>query len=446
QETVVIVEGYVDAITAQQAGFQQVVAQMGTALTETQLKLIAPRWAKKIILALDSDAAGQNATMRSLEVARQTLEADWAGRLSVDVRILQIPGAKDPDDLIRESPERWGELIANATPVSDYVIEVETAHLPPNPTLLEREAVARRLLPILRASQNDLYLQDNLQKLAQRLRINERTLLEWSHEQRQEEARKPRPPVLTPVIRNDDVPPEAPPINYDSLTPPDDVAYEPDFSDLVLTPPTAKKASPKIAQREIPLEVHCVRLLLRQPDWFYLINRKFRELARNAPRDTALLEQTGLGELDVEDFQHHDFRALIQMFKQALSQDELEIEVFLRENLESPLFDLATRLVIEESQYAQQRLQGRMEGDRVNQWKNFERRIAVLDGSTEFIDKMLRLRQQRLQRDCQELEFLQREILASGDDVSVYLQHFALITRALNLIQRELQRLSKHFI
>ena len=107
-ETAVIVEGYLDAIQAHQAGYSNVVAQMGTALTEPQLKLLAPRLAKRIILSLDSDAAGQSATRRSLEVARETLQADYAGRLSVDIRILVVPGAKDPDDLIREAPETVG--------------------------------------------------------------------------------------------------------------------------------------------------------------------------------------------------------------------------------------------------------------------------------------------------------------------------------------------------
>ena len=133
-ETVVIVEGYMDAIQAHQAGFKNVVAQMGTAMTETQLQLVT-RFAKKIILSLDSDAAGQSATMRSLETARTTLQADFSGRLSVDIRVLQIPGAKDPDDLIRETPERWTELVANALPVADFVIEMEMATLPANASL-----------------------------------------------------------------------------------------------------------------------------------------------------------------------------------------------------------------------------------------------------------------------------------------------------------------------
>jgi DNA primase len=102
-ETVVIVEGYLDTIQAHQAGYTNVVAQMGTALTETQLKLVAPRLAKKIVLALDSDAAGQNATRRSLEVARETLQVDYAGDGS-RYSHSGTADAKDPDDLIREVP------------------------------------------------------------------------------------------------------------------------------------------------------------------------------------------------------------------------------------------------------------------------------------------------------------------------------------------------------
>ena len=160
--TAVIVEGYLDAIQAHQAGYTNVVAQMGTALTEAQLKLIAPRLADHIILSLDSDAAGQSATRRSLEVARQTLQADYAGRLSVDIRVLVVPGAKDPDDLIRESPEQWADLVKDALPVADYVIDSE----------MERCRTRRRYRSVKRspaaccryllASENDLYKNDNL--------------------------------------------------------------------------------------------------------------------------------------------------------------------------------------------------------------------------------------------------------------------------------------------
>src|SRR5260221_10374288 len=76
-ETAVIVEGYMDAIQAHQGGFRNVVAQMGTALPEPQLKQLS-RYANRLILALDPDVAGIKATMRGLDVARQTLGAPEA--------------------------------------------------------------------------------------------------------------------------------------------------------------------------------------------------------------------------------------------------------------------------------------------------------------------------------------------------------------------------------
>ena len=76
QDQVIIVEGYMDVMQAHQAGFKNVVAQMGTALTEPQLKQLQ-RYTKRLVLALDPDAAGINATLRGVEVAQETLEHEW---------------------------------------------------------------------------------------------------------------------------------------------------------------------------------------------------------------------------------------------------------------------------------------------------------------------------------------------------------------------------------
>ncbi|RMG81979.1 MAG: DNA primase, partial [Chloroflexi bacterium] len=179
----IIVEGYMDVIQAHQAGYMNVVAQMGTALTEPQLKLIAPRHAQRIILALDADEAGQNAMRRSLEVARQVLQDDYAGRLSVDIRILQIPGAKDPDDFLRATPEQWPQIVETALPIADFIINLETEKLPPDASIQERERAARAILPLLYASEDNLYRKANIQKLAMRLRIQEADLLAWAEEQ-----------------------------------------------------------------------------------------------------------------------------------------------------------------------------------------------------------------------------------------------------------------------
>src|SRR5690606_19363162 len=132
-------------------------------------KLVAPKYAKRVLLALDSDAAGQNATMRSLEVARRALSEDFAGRLQIEIRVLDIPGAKDPDDFIRETPHEWPLVVDASRPVADFVIDFEMRDLSPNASIVEKETVARRLLPLLSASERELYRKDNLQKLATRL-------------------------------------------------------------------------------------------------------------------------------------------------------------------------------------------------------------------------------------------------------------------------------------
>ena len=126
-----------DVLQAWQHGFHNVVAQMGTALTEAQLQLLK-RQTKRFVIALDADAAGAKATLRSLEVARETLdrEVDFAfdarglvrheGRLKADIRVATLPAGQDPDDIIRNDPAQWAQIIADAKPTVAYVIDVLT--------------------------------------------------------------------------------------------------------------------------------------------------------------------------------------------------------------------------------------------------------------------------------------------------------------------------------
>jgi DNA primase len=112
---VVIVEGYMDVIGLHQAGFQNAVSTMGTAITEHQLRAVK-RYGRQIVLALDADAAGGRATLRGLTVARETLdrEADpvfdsrglirHEGRMDADIRIVSLPVDVDPDELGRNLP------------------------------------------------------------------------------------------------------------------------------------------------------------------------------------------------------------------------------------------------------------------------------------------------------------------------------------------------------
>ncbi len=422
QETVVIVEGYLDAIQAHQAGYTNVVAQMGTALTETQLKLVAPRWANKIILALDSDAAGQSATRRSLEVARETLQADYGGRLSVDIRILTVPDAKDPDDLIREHPEQWEGLIAQAEPVADYVIAMEMADLSPQASLQERAALARRVLPLLLASESNLYRQDNLQKLAFKLHIPERDLLAWAQEQQTIDALKARPRSDT---RADTPPPAFAPEDPDWM-----LAGEPYAAtgSAVSIPPAAH--SPENA-----LERDCLRLLLYQPDLIFHINRKFRELAKNDP---ALLAGP-LNDLCLDDFSRTEYRILAGVFNEALDQDEVEILDYMRGQLGGELWRELEGIIAGELELLRPRLRHGLSVDLETVVSASYRTHGVPDPIVQATEKALRLRWQRLQRERQEMQYLQMDAAETENEVEEnYDSYIMLSTMAQRLIDAAL--------
>ena len=122
QETAVIVEGYMDVIAAHQNDRKNVVASMGTALTERQVYLVRSL-AKTVVLALDADIAGQEATLRSLEASWRAMERRRFGqREEVSLRIAVLPEGSDPDDIIRESTDRWDEIVKSAVPYMDFVI------------------------------------------------------------------------------------------------------------------------------------------------------------------------------------------------------------------------------------------------------------------------------------------------------------------------------------
>jgi DNA primase len=157
---VVVVEGYMDVVTAHQFGHRNVVAAMGTALTEAQINLVK-RYAPRIVLALDADAAGQAAMVRGLETATGAIEHDdvviavapgmisTQQRLKTEIRIATMPVGKDPDELIRRSPESWEAAIAGARPVIDWLIDAfaETVHLD---DANSKSSAVQRMLPILR--------------------------------------------------------------------------------------------------------------------------------------------------------------------------------------------------------------------------------------------------------------------------------------------------------
>lgn len=211
---VVIVEGYMDVLQAHQAGFGNVVATMGTALTEDQLNALK-RMSKRYILALDPDMAGDQGTLRGLTVARQALDRQtvpvptakgwirYESRLDADIRIMALPEGQDPDDLIRETPEQWEPLVSAAIPLVDYYLRVVTQDLDLSEAKGKSEAV-RRLVPVISEIRDEVERTHYVQELARLVRVDEDVI------RRQLRSRPSRKPKTTKDAQQADMPERAP--------------------------------------------------------------------------------------------------------------------------------------------------------------------------------------------------------------------------------------------
>ena len=152
---------------AHQAGFQNVVATLGTSITDRHLRQLS-RHAPEICLALDPDAAGQNAVLRSAEVAAASL-----ARATMTVAVL--PDGKDPDELILEDPNRWVEAMASARPVIDHALDWVGSHYDfTNPQ--EKLKAADAVGPLLKAIADPIQQADYFERAAQRLRTTAEAL------------------------------------------------------------------------------------------------------------------------------------------------------------------------------------------------------------------------------------------------------------------------------
>lgn len=187
----VIVEGYMDVLMARQHGMDNVVATMGTALTEAHLSQLA-RLAPRILLAMDADEAGNQATLRGLNLARETMrrravpvltatgQVRFEERLDLDLRILALPPGRDPDEVIRENPEAWERLVEAAVPVVDYYFQVVLANLDLTQARDKSQAV-QALTPILRDLGDEVQREHYVQRLARLLRVSEQAIRTEMH-------------------------------------------------------------------------------------------------------------------------------------------------------------------------------------------------------------------------------------------------------------------------
>jgi DNA primase len=302
-DQVVIVEGYLDVIVLHQAGFANTVSPMGTALTEDQIRLLK-RFSRRMVLALDADAAGEKATLRGLEVARQSLDrSDEMGfdargllrheaRLQADLRVTTLPPGADPDEVALADPQAWAKIIAEARPIVVHVMETLAAsHNLDDPK--DKSEIAARVLPLIEDIPNAVERDDYRQRLARLLRVDERALTGST-----------TTPTTRPVRRRPNLPGPR------------------------QTSPALADASPARLARS--LEAHCLRLLMRRPELVYKLDR--------------MLQQGQLRRFSPEDFEQADFQTLARLLQEALGQDGEEPQTYLQTHLPEDLEETAAAL------------------------------------------------------------------------------------------------------
>ncbi len=290
KDQAVIVEGYLDVIVLHQAGFTNTVSPMGTALTEDQLRQLQ-RLTRKMVLALDADAAGAKATMRGLEVARKSLDRgdeiifDARGllheesRLRADLRVTSIPEGMDPDEVVLRDPKEWEAILQDARPIVQHVMETLAAGRDLNDPKV-KDDVARQVIPLIEDLASPIERDTYRSRLAVMLHVNEESLMQLqgggTGGRRQPARRRQRP---------------------------------------------SRKEQPsgvEIKNPLRPLENHCLRLLLFKPD---LLPQLEEELKTNR-----------FPALSVDDFQSAESQEAFLLLADAVNQLDSSIRDYISDN------------------------------------------------------------------------------------------------------------------
>ncbi|MCD6568397.1 MAG: DNA primase [Dehalococcoidia bacterium] len=189
KNSVVIVEGYMDALLLHQHGWKNVVAAMGTSLTEKQVAIIK-KLTKHVFLALDADVAGEEAVLRGMEVISRSGDRKMVpipvssglvkceSVLDAEIRVVALPQGKDPDEVIREGPRLWQNLVEQALPLLDFAIDTVLSKLDIGKAADKSWAI-QKLLPLLQEVKDPLRRAQYVQKLAKRLKVSEAILLSY---------------------------------------------------------------------------------------------------------------------------------------------------------------------------------------------------------------------------------------------------------------------------
>jgi DNA primase len=159
---VIIVEGYMDVLTAHQNDWQNVVGSMGTSLTEKQVEGIR-RLTNNITLALDADLAGEEATLRGKAILAYS---------NAEANVILLPPGKDPDEVIREDPALWQKLVEKAMPILDFAFQSVISKVDINKAK-DKSLAVQKLLPSIYEIKDPVQQSHYLKKLARELKIEE---------------------------------------------------------------------------------------------------------------------------------------------------------------------------------------------------------------------------------------------------------------------------------
>jgi DNA primase len=298
----VIVEGYLDVIALHQAGYENVVSPMGTALTEDQLRLLK-KFTRRIVLALDPDVAGQKAVLRGLEAARSAMDREGElgfdargllrneARMQADLRVAALPDDLDPDEIVAREAAEWARLMEGAKPIVTHVMETLAAGRDLNDAKVKNQ-IAAQVLPLIEDLPNAVERDTYRQNLARMLRVDERALTGAP-------ARVPSTRRrLRSMERDRSV--EA----YDAVPP---------------VAPTSR------------IESYCLSVLYRRPELLYRLDRQLQEF--------------GLSALAAEDFGYTDHQVLFRLVRQAVEQDEKDHHHYLVGHMPETLEGLSKELL-----------------------------------------------------------------------------------------------------
>lgn len=163
----ILVEGYTDTIMAHQAGFENVIATSGTALTPYQLRILK-RYTENLLTAFDMDIAGDTATKRGIDLAQTQ---------GFDIRVIIMPEGSDPCDIISKSLKDWEKLVNETKSILDFYFETTFSRFDSKTPEGKRE-ISKILLPPIKRIPNKILQAHWIQSLAKKLEVGEEDIAE----------------------------------------------------------------------------------------------------------------------------------------------------------------------------------------------------------------------------------------------------------------------------